>query len=158
VLAPLPAAFNNLFFDEANATYREPNKNYGGALSPQTTISLAWQLGVIPEAHKAAVVETLVDDLAAHGYHLNVGIVGAKFLLPTLVEAGRGDVALMVSQQKTAPSFVYMVEQGATTLWVRGLVRRRLMQFLSLHLSMLPNHHRRPGFRPATCQVSGLQV
>jgi hypothetical protein len=75
------------------------------------------QLGVIPEAHKEAVVQTLVDDVAAHGYHLNVGIVGAKFLFPTLAEAGRGDVALMVSQQKTVPGYVYMVEQGATTLW-----------------------------------------
>lgn len=117
VLQPLPAAFNALFFDEANATYREPNKDYGGALSPQTTISLAWQLGVIPEAHKVAVVRTLVEDVASHGYHLNVGIVGAKFLFPTLAEAGRGDIALMISQQKTAPSYGYMVEQGATTLW-----------------------------------------
>ena len=71
-LAPLPAAWNKHFFDEANATYREPNKNYGGALSPQTTISLAWQLGVIPEEHKARVAQTLVDDVASHGYHLNV--------------------------------------------------------------------------------------
>ena len=43
---------------------------------------------------------TYVSPQAARGYHLNVGIVGAKFLLPTLVEAGRGDVALMVSQQR----------------------------------------------------------
>ena len=57
------------------------------------------QLGVIPDTHRAAVIRTLLDDLAAHDYHLNVGIVGAKFLLPTLVEAGRGDIALMVSQQ-----------------------------------------------------------
>ena len=117
VLAPLPAAFNQLFFDKGNATYREPNKNYGGALSPQTTISLAWQLDVIPESAKAAVLQTLLNDVASHGYHLNVGIVGAKFLFPTLAEAGRGDVALIVAQQKTAPSYVYMVEQGATSLW-----------------------------------------
>ena len=86
-------------------------------MSPQTTISLAWQLGVIPEAHKAAVIQTLVDDVASRGYHLNVGIIGAKFLFPTLAEAGRGDVALMVAQGRTAPSYGYMIEQGATTLW-----------------------------------------
>ena len=36
VLAPLEGetgSFNKLFFDAGNATYREPNKNYGGALS-----------------------------------------------------------------------------------------------------------------------------
>ena len=38
---------------------------------------------------------------------MQVGIVGTKFLFPTLVEAGRGDVALMVAQVKTAPGYVY---------------------------------------------------
>jgi alpha-L-rhamnosidase len=117
VLAPLSAAFNSRFFDAKNSTYREPNRHYGGALSPQTTISLAWQLGVIPEEHKAAVVQTLVDDVASRDYHLNVGIVGCKFLFPTLAEAGRGDVALMVHQGVTKPSYGYMIAQGATTLW-----------------------------------------
>ena len=51
------------------------------------------------------------------GWHLNVGIVGIKFLLPTLSAAGRGDVALMIAQARTPPSYIYMVEQGATTLW-----------------------------------------
>ena len=32
-------------------------------------------------------------------------------------QAGRGDVALIVAQGRTPPSYVYMVEQGATTLW-----------------------------------------
>ena len=86
-------------------------------MSPQTTISLAWQLGVIPEAHKAAVIQTLVDDVASRGYHLNVGIIGAKFLFPTLAEAGRGDVALMVAQGRTAPSYGYMI---ANRLWPSG--------------------------------------
>ena len=117
ILAPLASAFNKRFFDASNATYREPARNYGGSLSPQTTISLAWHLGVIPADHRAAVIQTLVDDVAAHDYHLNVGIVGVKFLFATLSEAGRGDVALMIAQGKTAPSFGYMVEQGATTLW-----------------------------------------
>ena len=48
----------------------------------------------------AALHTTYVSPQASQGYHLNVGIVGAKFLLPTLAEAGRGDVALMVSQQR----------------------------------------------------------
>ena len=47
-------------------------------MSPQTTISLAWQLGVIPDEHRAAVIDTLVNDIVAHDFHLNVGIVGVK--------------------------------------------------------------------------------
>ena len=76
-----------------------------------------------------------------------------KFLLPTLVEAGRGDVALMLSQQKTAPSFVYMVEQGATTLWVRGFARR--LHAVSDVCRMFIRN-RRPGSLPDTSQVALL--
>jgi hypothetical protein len=80
-------------------------------------ISLASELGVIPAEHKADVIQTLVDDIAAHDWHLNCGIVGIKYLLKTLSENGRGDVALMIMQQRTPPSYIYMVEQGATTMW-----------------------------------------
>ena len=118
VEAPLPLAFNAKFLlvQGGNATYREipaPRQ----ALSVQTTISMAYRLGVIPPQHLQACVKTLVDDVAAHGYHVNTGIVGIKFLLPFLSETGHADVALMVAQVRTPPSYIYMVEQGATTLW-----------------------------------------
>lgn len=118
ILAPLPAAFNARLFDAANATYIEPGRSSNAQqLSVQTTISLAYQLGVIPDEHLDTVIDTLVADIAAHDYHLNVGIVGIKYLLPTLSQSGRGDVALMIAQARTPPSYIYMVEQGATTLW-----------------------------------------
>ena len=109
-------AFNKHFYKAASHTYDE-NRTCGEYLSPQTTISLAAALNLIPEADFDSVMDTLVDDVAAHGWHLNVGIVGIKYLLPTLSAAGRGDVALMIAQAKTPPSYIYMVEQGATTLW-----------------------------------------
>ena len=40
------------------------------------------------------MINTLVADVAAHDWHLNVGIVGIKYVLPTLSRNGRGDVAL----------------------------------------------------------------
>ena len=43
--------------------------------------------------------------------------MGIKYLLKTLSKNGRGDVALMIMQQRTPPSYIYMVEQGATTMW-----------------------------------------
>ena len=46
-----------------------------------------------------------------------VAVARIKYLLPTLSRNGRADVALIVAQQRTPPSYVYMVEQGATTLW-----------------------------------------
>ena len=111
------ADFNKHFFNAANATYEEPGRTCKEYLSTQTMISLASELGVIPAEHHDAVIQTLVDDIASHDWHLNCGIVGIKYLLKTLSKNGRGDVALMIMQQRTPPSYIYMVEQGATTMW-----------------------------------------
>ena len=43
---------------------------------------------------------------------MDVGVVGVKYLLPTISDAGRGDAGRGIP-----PSYIYMVEQGATTLW-----------------------------------------
>lgn len=111
------AAYNTHFYDPVKKTYFEGNRTCGESLSVQTLISLAAALDVIPAADYDAVIDNLVDDVALHDWHLDVGIVGIKYLLPTLSDAGRGDVALMIAQARTPPSYIYMVEQGATTLW-----------------------------------------
>jgi hypothetical protein len=49
-----------------------------------------------------AVIDTLVDDVAAHDWHLDVGIVGIKFLLPALSNAGRG-WSLINQASKSSP-------------------------------------------------------
>jgi hypothetical protein len=79
-------------------------------LSPQTMISLAAHLGIIPAADFDAVMDTLVDDVASHGWHLNVGIVGIKYLLPALSAAGKSPspsrprrLALAVSPSPSRP-------------------------------------------------------
>ena len=108
-------AYNAAFYDPVKKTYTE-KRGCKEFLSPQTLISLSAALGVIPAADYDAVIDNLVDDVAAQGWHLNVGIVGIKYLLPALSAGGRGDVALMVAQAKTPPSYIYMVEQGATTV------------------------------------------
>ena len=45
------------------------------------------------------------------------GIVGTKYLLPVLSQYGHHDVAMALASQTTFPSWGYMVEQTATTLW-----------------------------------------
>lgn len=110
-------AFNRNFYDATRKTYVENNRTCGERLSVQTLISLAAALDIIPTADFDAVMDNLVADVAANDWHLDVGIVGIKYLLGTLSNAGRGDVALMIAQARTPPSYIYMVEQGATTLW-----------------------------------------
>ena len=49
--------------------------------------------------------------------HLDTGMLGTKFLLRFLSDAGRDDLVLAIYQKKDYPGWGYMVEQGATTLW-----------------------------------------
>ena len=113
------AEFVKRFYVPENKTFFEPNRPAGDEeLTVQTCISLASSLGLVPAADSAAVFDTLVHDVVVkNNGHLDVGIVGVKELLPALVAGGRPDVALQVAQTPDAPGWVYMVLQGATTLW-----------------------------------------
>ena len=48
---------------------------------------------------------------------MTTGFIGVKFLMPVLTTTGHSDLAYELAAQTTYPSWGYMVEQGATTLW-----------------------------------------
>lgn len=82
----------------------------------QTAQSLALSFGFVEEADRKAVFDALVKNVEALG-HLDVGILGAKFLLRELSEGGRTDLALHIATQPALPGWGYWMKQGATTLW-----------------------------------------
>lgn len=49
--------------------------------------------------------------------HLSNGLVGIQWLMRCLNDYGRPDLAYTVATQKTYPSWGYMVDNGATTIW-----------------------------------------
>jgi alpha-L-rhamnosidase len=51
--------------------------------------------------------------------HLSTGFVGSPYLAQVLSDNGRLDIAYALLQQKTWPSWLYAVTQGATTIWER---------------------------------------
>jgi alpha-L-rhamnosidase len=51
--------------------------------------------------------------------HLDTGIIGTPILLEMLTEHGYVDIAYGIMNKRTYPSFGYMLENGATTLWER---------------------------------------
>ena len=76
--------------------------------------------GLVPGDRRAAVVAWLADDVVVrHGGHLTVGLVGMQWLMQTLTDANRPDVAWALATQTTRPSWGYMLARGATTIWER---------------------------------------
>ena len=51
--------------------------------------------------------------------HLSTGFVGTPYLMHVLSRFGRLDIAYALLEQKTFPSWLYPVTQGATTIWER---------------------------------------
>lgn len=104
-------AFNQRFWDESAGGY---------GTNSQSCNAFALWLGLVPEQRRRRVLDNLVRDVVElHGNHLTTGNVCTKYLLETLAEHGRADVALAVAAQTSYPSWGYMLANGATTLWER---------------------------------------
>src|SRR5207247_106794 len=65
------------------------------------------------------LVEKLVKDIESRNWHLSTGFLGTPFLLFTLADHGRDDVAYRLLLNDTYPSWGYMLSKGATTWWER---------------------------------------
>lgn len=85
----------------------------------QTAYVLALHFNLLPEHLVPAAVNELAADLERRGMHLSTGFVGSPYLNHVLSRHGRLDVAYALLNQKTWPSWLYAVTQGATTIWER---------------------------------------
>ena len=85
----------------------------------QTAYILGLHMQLIPEELRAAAARHLVDAIQRADWHLSTGFVGVGYLLPVLSSTGHDGVAYRLLEQRSAPSWRYMIDQGATTIWER---------------------------------------
>ena len=85
----------------------------------QTSYVVALYTKMAPESLEPALVDKLVKDIERHNWHLSTGFLGTPFLLFTLADHGRADVAYRLLLNETYPSWGYMLSKGATTWWER---------------------------------------
>jgi len=107
-------AFNQRYYDPEEKKYDDGS---------QFANSFALFLGLVPEDERDAVMAGLVDDIVnKHDCHLTTGILGTKYLMETLSNEGRSDIAWELATQTSFPSWTDMIE-GLTTLpehWNQG--------------------------------------
>ncbi|YCK81318.1 glycoside hydrolase family 78 protein [Arthrobacter sp. D3-18] len=87
------------------------------AADTQASYVRALSFGLLPTERRQQAADRLVELIRAAGTHLGTGFLSTGDLLPVLVEAGRADVAYELLFQRTAPSWLSMVDKGATTIW-----------------------------------------
>ncbi len=84
----------------------------------QTSSVLPLAFGLVPGARRKAVFEALAAKIEKESdNHIGVGLIGAQWLMRTLSENGRADLAYAIATQKSYPGWGYMIGKDATTIW-----------------------------------------
>jgi alpha-L-rhamnosidase len=95
-----------------------PNaKSEGG--DTQTGYVLALHMNLLPVNLRAAAAKRLVDKIEGNHDLLGTGFLGTPYLLEELTKAGYAKLAYALLLNTRYPSWGYMVEHGATTMWER---------------------------------------
>lgn len=106
--AKMRTDFNKKFYNQAGF--------YGS--NSLTDNLLAMHFGLVEDANKEKLANTIVEIVEKENKgHLSTGVIGTQWIMRTLTDMGRVDLAYKIATNKTYPSWGYMVENGATTIW-----------------------------------------
>ena len=116
----IKAAFNRRFVDSDGTLLGDTQAGY----------ALALQFDLLPEPLRASAAERLVAAIHRYQDHLSTGIQTTHRAMLALSRAGDDALAWQLLTNRTFPSWGYMVDNGATTVWERwdGYVRGRGFQ------------------------------
>jgi alpha-L-rhamnosidase len=115
------AARYRALFDAIRAAFVAAYVKADGSIGngSQTSYVLPIRFGLLSPAARAEAGRRLAADIARRGGTLSTGFLGTPFILDALVMAGQETVAVGLLLQRRYPSWGYMVEKGATTMWER---------------------------------------
>lgn len=85
----------------------------------QTPALFALKNNLLEGEAKASVIRRLRENFADHDGCLQTGFLGTSILMQTLTDNGMADVAYDLLFQRRNPSWLYSVDNGATTIWER---------------------------------------
>ena len=86
-------------------------------LHTQTALLMMLAFKLNEKDETARLAAELKAAIRNNGNHLSTGFIGTSMILNTLADHGMADVACDLLLQEEHPSWLYMVKQGATTMW-----------------------------------------
>jgi alpha-L-rhamnosidase len=102
-------AYNRTYFNADSARYDN---------NTVTANILSLQLGLVPEGYEKALFENIVQKTEVDfSGHVSTGVLGIQQLMRGLTQHGNVDLAYKIATNTTYPSWGYMIEKGATTIW-----------------------------------------
>jgi alpha-L-rhamnosidase len=115
------ANYANLY-NKIKTEFQARYVNSNGTLKQvsQTAYLLALKLGLFPnDAAKNTGITYLTQKIANNGNKLSTGFIGTGILNQTLSQFGATNTAYNLLLQRGNPSWLYSIDQGATTIWER---------------------------------------
>ena len=89
------------------------------AVQTQTGAAIALEFGIAPEPERERIGEGLARNVRDERGRIATGFLGTPLVLFALVHTGHVDEAYLMLLRTEAPSWLYQVEMGATTVWER---------------------------------------
>ncbi len=107
--------------DGAAAAWRAEFVGADGTITPETQANhvRALTFGLVPDEQRQGVADRLAELVRANDDHLGTGFLSTPDLLSALSGGGHLDVAYDLLLQDSAPSWLAMIDRGATTVWER---------------------------------------
>lgn len=103
--------------DAFNKKFYNPLRKYYSNNTVTANI-LPLQFGMVPDSLREAVFNNVYNKIKiTDRMHISTGVIGTQWLMRTLTEFKRADIAFNLASNKTYPSWGYMTENGATTIW-----------------------------------------
>lgn len=102
-------AYNSKYFNVDSASYDN---------NTVTANILSLQLGLVPQGSEQALFNNIVDktNIDFDG-HVSTGVLGIQHLMRGLTKYNNVDLAYKIATNRTYPSWGYMIDKGATTIW-----------------------------------------
>jgi alpha-L-rhamnosidase len=102
-------AYNEKYFNRETAQYSN---------NTVTANLLSLCFGMVPDGYADRVFQNIVDKTENDfDGHVSTGLIGAQWLMRGLSDYGRADLAFRIATNRDYPSWGYMLESGATTIW-----------------------------------------
>lgn len=112
-------AFCSTYFDADGYTILPAADGTSTRIDTQTSYILPIYFGLLG----GSLLDKAADHLAAAveraGRHLTTGFLGTPYICPVLSATGHSDLAYALFTQEDYPSWLFPVNQGATTMWER---------------------------------------
>lgn len=108
--AEIKEAFQKAFWKEKEQFY---------ATNSQASNAFPLYLKIAEKNEAEQALNKIIEDIEKRGGHLNTGNLCSRYLIEVLLQSGKEDLAFELLTQTSYPSWGYMLQNGATTVWER---------------------------------------